>query len=146
MKVLLVCSTGGHFMVMQELSAFWGHHERIWVTFANAGVKKILEEEKVYWAWSPTNRDIPNLVRNLLLACRVVPKEYPDLILSTGAGVAVPFLIVGRVLGIKTAFVESVTRVEQLSLSARLVYPFLDALYVHWPQLVKLYPKAELIQ
>jgi beta-1,4-N-acetylglucosaminyltransferase len=146
MKVLLVCSTGGHFMVMQELSAFWSHHERIWVTFANAGVKKILEEEKVYWAWSPTNRDIPNLVRNLFLACRVVPKERPDLILSTGAGVAVPFLIVGRILGIKTAFVESVTRVDQLSLSARLVYPFLDALYVHWPKLVKLYPKAELIQ
>jgi beta-1,4-N-acetylglucosaminyltransferase len=66
-------------------------------------------------------------------------------ILSTGAGVAVPFLILGKLLGRRTVFVESITRIETLSLSARLALPFIDLLYVHWPQLQARYPRAELI-
>ena len=102
--------------------------------------------ERVYWAYSPTNRNLPNLIRNLGLAWYVINKESPDLVLSTGAGVAVPFLILAKLKGIKTAFIESFTRVKELSLSARLVLPFLDALYVQWEQLQVKYPQAKLIR
>ncbi|MEM6447872.1 MAG: hypothetical protein AAF704_15115 [Cyanobacteria bacterium P01_D01_bin.123] len=37
---------------------------------------------------------------------------------------------------------ESITRVYQLSMSARLVRPFLDTIYVRWPQLLLHYPRA----
>ena len=63
--------------------------------------------------------------------------------MSTGAGVCVPFIIAGRFLGIKTLYLESITRNEELSLSARLVYPFVDKLLVQWPDLAKKYKKAE---
>ena len=66
--------------------------------------------------------------------------------MSTGAGVAVPFIILAKFLGIKTAFIESFTRVQELSLSARLVLPFLDALYVQWEELAAKYSKAHLIR
>ena len=130
---------------MQGLQSFWDTHERVWVTFSTATSKAALKGEKVYWAWSPTNRNLPNLVRNLFLAWKVLLQEDPDLVISTGAGVGVPFLIVAKILGAQTIFIELITRVKQLSLSARLVLPFLDALYVHWPQLQARYPRAELI-
>ncbi len=79
------------------------------------------------------------------MAFQVIKKNRPELILSTGAGVAVPFLIVGKFFGGKTAFVESVTRINTLSLSAKLALPFLNVLYVQWPQLQARYPQAELI-
>lgn len=145
MKVMLVCSSGGHFQTMQGLHLFWGTHERVWVTFPTPTNQAELEREKVYWAWSPTNRNLINLVRNFFLAWQVLLQESPDLVISTGAGVAVPFLILAKLLGSQTVFVELITRVTQLSLSARLVLPFLDALYVHWPQLQARYPRAELI-
>jgi UDP-N-acetylglucosamine:LPS N-acetylglucosamine transferase len=145
MKIMLICSAGGHFQSMLELHSFWETHERVWVTFPTATTKAALEEEKVYWAWSPTNRNLHNLLRNLFLACKVLFQERPNLVISTGAGVAVPFLILAKILGSQTVFIELFTRVEQLSLSARLVLPFLDALYVHWPQLQVCYPRAELI-
>ncbi|MBE9046994.1 UDP-N-acetylglucosamine--LPS N-acetylglucosamine transferase [Pleurocapsales cyanobacterium LEGE 10410] len=145
MKILLVCSAGGHFRSMQELQLFWKTHERVWVTFDSSTTKTALDAEKVYWAWSPTNRNLPNLVRNFLLAWQVVFQERPQLVISTGAGVAVPFLILAKVLGSRTAFIESITRVKQLSLSARLALPFLDALYVRWRELQVRYPRAELV-
>jgi beta-1,4-N-acetylglucosaminyltransferase len=145
MKILLVCSTGGHFKTLQQLRPFWEKHDRIWVTFHTTPTEIALKGEKVYWAYSPTNRNIPNLIRNFWLAWTVVANERPHLVLSTGAGVAVPFMILAKLFGGETAFVESITRVKELSLSARLVLPFLDALYVHWQQLQTKYPKAELI-
>ncbi|WP_239005392.1 PssD/Cps14F family polysaccharide biosynthesis glycosyltransferase [Gloeothece citriformis] len=142
---MLICSTGGHFRAIQELKPFWETHERIWITFYTPATQNFLAEENVYWAWSPTNRNLPNLVRNFLLAGKVLLKERPSLVISTGAGVAVPFLILSKLLGSKTVFVESATRVNQLSLSARLALPFLDVLYVHWEQLKLLYPMSQLI-
>jgi beta-1,4-N-acetylglucosaminyltransferase len=145
MKIMMICSGGGHFRTLHHMRSLLECDTCIWVTFRSPQTEKTLQNELVYWAYSPTNRNLPNLIRNFWLAWAVLRQEQPDLILSTGAGVAVPFLILGKLLGCQTAFVESVTRVQQLSLSARLSEPFLDALYVHWPQLQARYPKSELI-
>ena len=145
MRLLLVSSSGGHFKGLFQLRPFWGKHQRTWVTFDTATTRAALEDETVTWAHSPTNRNLPNLIRNALLSWRVLRTPKPDVILSTGAGVAVPFLIIGKLMGCRTIFVESITRIESLSLSARLALPFLDVLYVHWPQLQTRFPRAELI-
>ncbi|MGK7906400.1 MAG: UDP-N-acetylglucosamine--LPS N-acetylglucosamine transferase [Synechococcus sp.] len=145
-KVLLVSSTGGHFRALQRLEGYWSHCDRVWVTFRSETTEAALASESVYWAWGPTNRNIVNLLRNLGLALTVLLAERPDLVLTTGAGVAVPFLALGKVLGAKAVFVESITRVQTLSLSAKLLRPCLDAIYVHWPQLLQNHPKAQLIQ
>lgn len=145
MKILLVCSSGGHFKALNQLQPFWSQHQRCWVTTRTPTTAAALQQEQVYWAFSPTNRNIPNLLRNLVLAWRVVRQERPQVVITTGAGVAVPFILVGKLLGSQTIFVESITRIQQLSLSARLILPFLDVLYVQWPQLKILYPQAELV-
>lgn len=145
MKVLLVCSSGGHFKGLQQLRSFWENYDRAWVSFNTATTQAALTGEKVYWAYSPTNRNFPNFVKNLYLAFQVIRETKPDVIISTGAGVAVPFLILGKIFGSQTVFIESVTRIETLSLSARLVLPFLSLLYVQWPQLQARYPQAELV-
>ncbi|NJR40478.1 MAG: UDP-N-acetylglucosamine--LPS N-acetylglucosamine transferase [Leptolyngbyaceae cyanobacterium CSU_1_4] len=145
MKVLLVCSAGGHFSTCYQLRPFWQNHDPVWVTFRTPTTETSLKDEKVYWAWSPTNRNLPNLVRNFFLSWKVLRREKPDVVISTGAGVSVPFLFLAWVLGSQTIFVESITRVTDLSLSAKLALPFLQVIYVHWEQLQIRYPKAELI-
>lgn len=146
MKILLISSTGGHFNALQKLNSFWRKHECCWVTFKTNSTESILAGEKVYWAYGPTNRNIPNLLRNLYLAYKVIREEQPQLVMSTGAGIAVPFIILAKLCGIKTVFIESFTRVRELSLSARLVLPFIDALYVQWQELAAKYSKAQLIR
>jgi UDP-N-acetylglucosamine:LPS N-acetylglucosamine transferase len=145
MKVMLVCSSGGHFKALHQLQPFWEPCDRTWVTFRTPITEAALEHEKVSWAWSPTNRNILNLLKNLFLAWNLLRCNRPDLVITTGAGVAVPFLWLAKLMGSQTAFIESITRVTELSLSAKLALPFLDVLYVHWPQLQIRYPHAELI-
>ena len=133
--LLIVCSSGGHLLQMLELRDAWSGFERVWVTFDKSDARSLLREERVVHAHSPTNRNIPNLLRNLRLARRVLREEQPAAILTTGAGVAVPFAWAGKLLGVPTVYVESVTRIEGLSLSARLIAPVAKRMYAQWPEL-----------
>jgi beta-1,4-N-acetylglucosaminyltransferase len=133
--VLIVCSTGGHLLQMQELHAAWEPFERLWVTFDKSDSRSLLRDERVVHAHGPTNRSVKNLLRNIRLAVRVLRKVRPSAILTTGAGVAVPFAWVGRLLGVPTIYVESVTRIEELSLSGRLIAPVAARMYAQWPEL-----------
>ncbi|QEY31478.1 UDP-N-acetylglucosamine--LPS N-acetylglucosamine transferase [Synechococcus sp. RSCCF101] len=146
MKLLLVCSAGGQFRALHQLTDFWSQHERVWVTLPTDVTRHQLDGETVVWAHGPTHRNIPNLLRNLGLAFKVLLRERPDLVISTGTAVAVPFIGLARVLGSRTVFIESITRTRSLSLSARLCLPFLSRLYVHWPQLQALHPRSILIE
>ena len=88
-----------------------------WVTFDKSDARSLLRDERVIHAFGPTNRNVPNLLRNLRLAWSVIRRERPAAILTTGAGVAVPFAWVAKLHRIPVVYVESFTRIEALSLS-----------------------------
>jgi beta-1,4-N-acetylglucosaminyltransferase len=134
MRVLLVCSPGGHLQQMLALEPAWREMDRAWVTLPGADVGYLLADEDITLGNGPTNRSIRRLLLNLGLAWRLLRRDRPDAILSTGAGLAVPFFLVGKLLGIRLVYVESVTRTETISLSGRLVYRFADRFFVQWPE------------
>lgn len=140
---MLVCSPGGHIQQMLALEPAWRGFERSWVTLPGADTAQLLVDEEVTLGASPTNRNLKNLLRNTVLAWRLVRRCRPDVILSTGAGLSVPFFLVGKLLGIRLVYVESVTRTESLSLSGRLVYPLADRFFVQWPRPAERYRRAE---
>jgi len=99
----------------------------------------------VYWCHHPTNRNVKNLIRNTVLAARVIGSERPTHLLSTGAAVAVPFFYVGRVAGARLIYIEVFDRVEKASLTGRLVKPVTQDFFVQWPEQMDIYPKASLL-
>jgi len=123
---------------MLALRPAWEDLERIWVTLEGPDVSYLLADETVVYGRGPTNRSLLNMVRNLGVAWRTLRRHEVDAVLSTGAGLAVPFFLVGRLLGRRTVYVESLTRSEGLSLSGRMVYPTARAFFVQWPATTKL--------
>ena len=132
-----MCSSGGHLLQLVELRPAWEDFARVWVAFDKSDTRSLLRGERVIHAHGPTNRNIPNLLRNLRVAWRVIRDERPAAILTTGAGLAVPFAWVARLRGIPTVYIESFTRIERLSLSARLIAPVAGRVYVQWPELAR---------
>ena len=144
-RVALVCSSGGHLSHLLALRPWWEQTDRFWITFGTTDSRTALAKETAYWAFHPTNRNPMNLIRNTLLAVRILMRERPSLIVSSGAGVAVPFFYVGRLLGARTVFLEVVDRVTTATLTGRLVRPVTDVYAVQWPEQMTLYPRAHLI-
>jgi len=141
-RALLVCSPGGHLSQMLSLEPAWRGLETKWVTLPGADVNYLLEDEDVVFGKGPTNRSIKNLIRNFRVAWRTVRDYKPDVILSTGAALAVPFFVIGRLHGRRCVYVESFTRINGLSASGRMVYPLAHAFFVQWPSLTKRFRKA----
>ena len=131
-RILLVANSGGHLLQMLALEDAFTGLNRLWVTLLAADSTSLLAEEHVVYAHGPTNRSVINLIRNFWLAWRTVRDHKPDVILSTGAALAVPFFVVGRLRRKRLVYVESFTRVDHLSLSGRIVYPLADAFFVQW--------------
>jgi UDP-N-acetylglucosamine:LPS N-acetylglucosamine transferase len=144
-RVLLVGSSGGHLAQLMGLRSWWSTLERAWVTFHTEDAVGHLGGERVAWAYSPTTRNLVNLVRNAGLAWRVLRSFRPDVVVSTGAGVAVPFFVLGRLLGARTVYIEVFDRVDSSTLTGRLCRPFTDLMLVQWPEQVGLYRGAVVI-
>ncbi|HHA8587280.1 TPA: PssD/Cps14F family polysaccharide biosynthesis glycosyltransferase [Streptococcus pneumoniae] len=142
MKICLVGSSGGHLTHLYLLKPFWKDKERFWVTFDKADVRSVLSEEVVYPCYYPTNRNIKNLIKNTFLAYKILKKERPDLIISSGAAIAVPFFYIGKLFGSKTVYIEVFDRIDASTLTGKLVYPVTDRFIVQWEEMKKVYPKA----
>lgn len=142
MKVCLVGSSGGHLTHLYMLKPFWSSKERFWVTFDKEDARSLLKGETVYPCYFPTNRNIKNLIRNTVLAIRILRKERPDLIVSSGAAVAVPFFYIGKLMGKKVIYIEVYDRIDKPTLTGRLVYPIADCFIVQWEEQKKVYKKA----
>ena len=94
-KVCLVGSSGGHLTHLYMLKPFWSTRERFWVTFDKEDARSLLKDEKMYPCYFPTNRSLKALIKNTKIAWKVLRKERPDLIISSGAAVSVPFFYLG---------------------------------------------------
>ena len=142
-KICVVGSSGGHLTHMMLLKGFWQEYERFFVTFDKPDANSQLKDEKVYHCYFPTNRNIKNLIKNTFLAWKILRKEKPDLILSSGAAVAIPFFFLGKVLfHKKCVYVEVFDRIDKGTLAGKFCYKFADKFFVQWEEQLKVYPRA----
>lgn len=142
MKVMFVASAGGHLAQLLPLDSWWKDMDRSWVTFRRPEVEAALTDEDVTWCYFPTTRNLPNAIRNFFLAWPTLRGKRPDVLVSTGAGVSVPFFVVARLLHIRTVYIECFDRITMPTLSGRLCYPMSDVFCVQWEEQLRYYPEA----
>lgn len=141
-KVCLVGSSGGHLTHLYMLKPFWENKDRFWVTFDKEDARSLLENERMIPCYYPTNRSLKGLIINTVLAFRVLKKERPDLVISSGAAVAVPFFYVGKLYGAKCIFIEVFDRIDKPTMTGKIVHPVTDRFIVEWEEMKKVYPGA----
>lgn len=144
-RVLFATSHGGHLAQCLRLAPWTDRHERRWVTFDTLSVRSALEGEEAVWAHYPTTRHAGNLVKNTWLALQFLRRERIDVIVSTGAGVAVPFFWLSRLFGIVTVYIEVYDRIDSATLTGRMVQRVTDLLLVQWPEQLEVYPEGTLV-
>ena len=64
LKICLVGSSGGHLTHLYMLKPFWKDKNRFWVTFDKEDARSLLEGEKMYPCYYPTNRSLKALIKN----------------------------------------------------------------------------------
>ncbi len=140
MKICIVSSCGGHLTEVRRLLPAYSQYEHFYVLNDQALLPLDMQGRTLCITHS--ERDWKFLV-NLWEAWRILRAERPGVILSTGAGPAVPFALVGRLLfGTKVIFVETLTRIESPSLTGRIMYFLAHRLFYQWPTLGRAFPRG----
>jgi UDP-N-acetylglucosamine:LPS N-acetylglucosamine transferase len=142
MKIALVCTHGGHLtQTLLLLDAFQGH-EFFFATHHSVRDDHVLKIAPTYFSDNIGERPI-RLFSSLFWALNIILNEQPDVILSLGAEIALPFFFWGKLFRIKSIYIESWSRVNNLSRTGRIAYYLVDVFWVQWPQLLKVCgPKA----
>jgi UDP-N-acetylglucosamine:LPS N-acetylglucosamine transferase len=138
-KVCIVSSCGGHLTEVRALRRAYERHPHFYVLNDRVLLPADMTDKTYFIRHS--QRDALVLV-NLVEAWRILRRERPRVILSTGAGPAVPFALVGRLLGIPTVFVETFTRISRPSLTARIMYRLAARFIYQWPDLARYFPRG----
>lgn len=145
LSIVFACSAGGHLAQLLQLRPWYDGHRRTWVTFDLPDAVSLLRDEDVVWAHHPTTRNIPNLVKNTWLAWKVLRQTRPTIVVSSGAAIAVPFFWIGKLLRIKTVYVEVIDRIDTRTMTARLCSPVTDLVVAQDEMQRALFPGCHVI-
>ncbi len=136
-KICIVSSCGGHLTEVRALRPAYSAHEHFYVLNDRIPLPDDMVGRTYFIRHA--ERDW-RVVLNVFEALRILVRERPNLILSTGAGPVVPFALVGKLLGIPTLFVETIARITRPSLTGRIMYRLADRFVFQWPSLARFFP------
>ena len=140
MKICLAASAGGHLTQLLQLRHVWENRSHFYITNNKSAVEILGDHSKVYLvSWG--NRRHPFLIAKLIYQCmRIIFKERPDVLLTTGAASGCILAFMTKLTGGKVIWIDTISHVDYLTMSGRLIRPFADMFLVQWPELVEKYP------
>ena len=145
LRICLAASAGGHISQLLKLAESWNGYETFCVTTTEVVRDKLSKLGEVYVV-GECNRQHPMKVVTVLLRCgRIIFKEKPDVVISTGAAAGCMLCFLGKITGAKVVWVDSITNVERISLSGRMVRYIADLFLVQWPELAGRYNRVEFV-
>jgi beta-1,4-N-acetylglucosaminyltransferase len=142
MKICLVCGHGGHFVEMKTIEKVYQDKNHFFVTYDSIETRNLKNAHFIKGkAWKKLTGKL-NEINIFLEAFKILRKERPDVLITTGGGgIAVPFCYVGKLYGVIIIYLESLTRITEKSAGGRLIYPISDLFLVQWKGMKKLYGK-----
>lgn len=145
LKVCLAASAGGHLTQLLKIVPAAQGDDSFIVTTSEA-VRASLGRFGEVHVVGECNREHPFRVIAVFVRCAaLVLCKRPDVVLSTGAAPACLICFLAKLLGAKVVWMDSITNVERLSLSGRMVRPIANLFLVQWPELVQKYAGVEYV-
>jgi len=145
LKVLAMSSTGGHWIQLLRLAPAWDGCDVTYATATGDFRARVAElaarrgqPVPGYLVFTDANRwQKAKLVRQLLEVALILLKVRPDVIITTGASAGYFAIRLGRMMGARCCWVDSIANAEELSLSGRKAGPHADLFLTQWPELAR---------
>jgi UDP-N-acetylglucosamine:LPS N-acetylglucosamine transferase len=133
-RILAIASGGGHWEQLLRLRPAFEGHDLSFVT-VNRAYAPDTAPHRFHVIPDATRWNKLKLIYMALRLLIVVLRERPDVIVSTGAAPGYVGLRIGRWLGARTIWIDSIANVEELSLSGRRIGKHADLWLTQWPHL-----------
>lgn len=133
-KILAVASGGGHWVQLLRLWPAFDGQDVAWVTVQPSYASQV-PGQRFYAVTDATRWSRWDLLKMMCQVSWIVLRERPDVVVTTGAAPGVVALRMGKLLGAKTIWLDSIANVEHMSMSGERVQRFTDLWLTQWPHL-----------
>lgn len=133
-KLLAVASSGGHWTQLQRITPAFGSCDVVYVTVLEC-YRSDVPNSRLYVVNDATRWNKLALLKLAFQLARILIKEKPAFVISTGAAPGYVALMLGRLFGARTIWVDSITNVDRLSMSGSLAGRCADLWLTQWPHL-----------
>lgn len=133
-RILAVASSGGHWVeLMRIVPALEGGD----VAYASVSPEYRLDVpgHRFHEILDAHRHDKVKTARSILRMMQVLLRERPDVVVTTGSGPGMLAIRLGKLIGAKTIWIESISSVEELSFSGRHAKKHADLCLVQWKHL-----------
>jgi UDP-N-acetylglucosamine:LPS N-acetylglucosamine transferase len=133
-RVLAVASGGGHWVQLQRLRPALETHDVAFVT-THAGYESEAAPHRMHVVNDASRNRKLGLI---LLAARmlfILLRERPHVVITTGAAPGYLALRLGRLMGCRTIWIDSIANADRMSMAGQLVRPYADLWLTQWPHL-----------
>jgi UDP-N-acetylglucosamine:LPS N-acetylglucosamine transferase len=145
LRICLAASAGGHLSQLLKITEDRHSYDIFCITTTDVIRTKLQKLDKVYVV-GESNRQHPIRTAKVLFKClKVVLQQRPDVVISTGASVGCITCYIGKLLGAKVVWIDSIANVERVSLSGRMVRYIADLFLVQWPKLAEKHSNFEYV-
>ena len=144
MKIVFAASSGGHFEQLMMLKPLMEKYDSILVT-EKTDYSMGKTDVKTYYLKQINRKELlflPKFIGNTFRSLRIIIKERPKVMITTGVLAIIPMALLIKLFGGKLIYIESFAKVTSKTLSGKLLYKFADQFYVQWEEMLKLYPNA----
>jgi len=145
-KLCFCASSGGHYWAMLQLKSLADKYPSFTIT-EKLNYEEERVAERIYFVPMLNRRKFVSIFLLFFVAIKtffIMAKEKPTHIIADGAFVTVPPMFIGKLLGKKIAFFETLARVDSPSLTGKIAYKFFaDLFIVQYNNMLKVYPKAQ---
>jgi UDP-N-acetylglucosamine transferase subunit ALG13 len=153
LRVCLAASGGGHVRQLLDLEPAWSKHDYFFVTEETSLGESLKGEHPTFFVphvaigqsrlAGPLHM-LKAAIRNLVQSIKIVRRERPDVVISTGAGAVFFTTLWARLTGAKIVIIESFARFDHPSLFGRLAAPLAHRMVIQSPALAPFYPRAKI--
>ena len=140
-RVVGISSSGGHLTELQSAIPNNLLGDITYVTSEDGRTRESLNTLDHFFISEP-NGVKWKYGHNIFQAMVLFFKLRPLVVISTGSGLAVPFLLISKFFGSKIIFIESGARIYSASKTGKFMYKYSDIFLVQYQALLRFYPKA----
>jgi exopolysaccharide biosynthesis glucuronosyltransferase PssD len=136
-KVVAVASGGGHWVEMRRILPALDGLEVVYAS-VDADLDADLAPARYYRVRNVSRNDRFGFAVAFWQFARLMWRERPEVVISTGAAPGLVALAVAKLLTrSRTVWIDSIANTKRLSLSGRLARHVADAWLVQWPHLAR---------
>lgn len=143
-KVCFAASSGGHFEQILMLKPLMERYDSFVVT-EKTPYDIDVKNTRVYYLHQVNRKEIffPFwLIVNSIKSLRIILKEHPEFIITTGVLAMIPLCLLVKLTGGKLIYIESFAKVNSATETGKFLYRFADQFYVQWESMKEVYPNA----